>query len=124
LKKIKTFKIYKHPVFGYQAVKVGFSWPGLFFSGIWLLLKRLWWHALAFFLISFVLSFVETGFEQQDNIAGMVLVLWLQIGMYIFVGVKGNEWNEANLRKRGFDLVDTVQAETPGAAIGKVSGVQ
>jgi hypothetical protein len=123
LKKIKTFKIYKHPVFGYQAVKVGFSWPGLFFSGIWLLLKRLWWYALAFFLISFVLSFMETGFEQQENIAGIVLVLWLQIGMYIFVGVKGNEWNEANLRKRGFDMVDTVQAETPHAAIGKVSGI-
>jgi hypothetical protein len=123
LKKIKTFKIFQHPVFGYQAVKVGFSWPGLFFSGIWLLLKRLWWHALVFFLISFLLSFMEAGFEQEENITGLVLVLWLQIGMYILVGVKGNEWNENGLRKRGFVLVDTVQAETPGAAIGKVSGV-
>lgn len=76
-----------------------------------------------FFLISFLLSFMEAGFEQEENITGLVLVLWLQIGMYILVGVKGNEWNENGLRKRGFVLVDTVQAETPGAAIGKVSGV-
>jgi len=123
LKKIKTFKIFRHPVIGYQAVKVGFSWPGLFFSGIWLLLKRLWWHALVFFLISFLLSFMETGFEKEENIAGMVLVLWLQIGMYIFVGVKGNEWSENNLRKRGFELLDTVQAETTVAAIGKITRV-
>lgn len=55
--------------------------------------------------------------------AGMVLVLWLEIGLYIFVGAKGNEWRAANLQKRGFALIDTVQAETPGAAIAKIAGV-
>ena len=52
--------------------------------------------------------------------AGMVLVLWLEIGIYIFVGAKGNEWRVINLQKRGFELIDTVQAETPDAAIGKI----
>lgn len=70
-----------------------------------------------------MLSFMETGFEKEENIAGVVLVLWLQIGMYIFVGVKGNEWNENNLRRRGFEFVGTEQAETPDAAIGKISRV-
>ncbi len=102
-------------------MKVGFSWPGLFFSGIWLLLKRLWGHSLVFFSITIMFSLLETGFEKDQNIAGMVLILWLQIGIYIFVGVKGNEWHAANLQKRGFTLVDTVQAESPGAAISKSS---
>jgi len=53
----------------------------------------------------------------------MVLVLWLEIGIYIFVGAKGNEWCAANLQKRGFELIDTVQAETPSAAIGKFTKV-
>jgi hypothetical protein len=118
-KKIKTFKVFKHPTLGYQAVKVGFSWPGLLFSGIWLLLKRLWGYALVFLSITMVLSLVEAGFEKEENVAGMMLMLWLEIGMYIFVGVKGNDWYAASLQKREFELIDTVEAETPGAAIDK-----
>jgi hypothetical protein len=119
IRKIRTFKVFKHPTLGYHAVKVGFSWPGLFFSGIWLLLKRLWGYALVFLSITMVLSFVEAGFEKEENIAGMILTLWLEIGMYIFVGVKGNDWYADSLLKREFELIDTVEAETPGSAIDK-----
>jgi len=101
-------------------VKVGFSWPGLFFSGIWLLVKRLWGHTLLFLSLTLLLSFLEASFEKEESMAGMVLVLWLEIGIYIFVGAKGNEWRVINLQKRGFELIDTVQAETPDAAIGKI----
>ncbi len=100
---------------------MGFSWPGLFFSGIWLLLKRLWGHALIFLSITLALSFIETGLEKEDNIFGMLLILWLEIGLYIIVGVKGNEWYAESLRKRGFELIGIVEAETPGAAIEKYS---
>jgi hypothetical protein len=101
-------------------VKVGFSWPGLFFSGIWLLVKRLWGHTLLFLSLTLLLSFLEASFEKEESMAGMVLVLWLEIGIYIFVGAKGNEWRVINLQKRGFELIDTLQAETPDAAIGKI----
>ena len=101
-------------------MKVGFSWPGLFFSGIWLLVKRLWGHTLLFLSLTLLLSFLEASFEKEESMAGMVLVLWLEIGIYIFVGAKGNEWRVINLQKRGFELIDTVQAETPDAAIGKI----
>jgi Protein of unknown function (DUF2628) len=104
-------------------VKVGFSWQGLFFSGIWLLVKKLWRHAFVFLSLSLLLSFMEAGFEQEKSIAGMVLVLWLEIGLYIFVGVKGNQWWATNLQKRGFELIDTVQAETPSSAIEKIARV-
>jgi hypothetical protein len=102
---------------------VGFSWPGLFFSGIWLLLKQLWGYAFVFLSITLLLSFVEAGFEKEESIAGMVLVFWLEIGIYIFVGSKGNEWRSDNLQKRGFKLIDIVQAEIPSAAIRKVSTI-
>ncbi len=120
---MKTFKVFKHTTLGYQAVKIGFSWPGLFFSGIWLLVKRLWGYAFVFLSIAILLSFMEAAFEKEESIAGMVLVLWLEIGVYIFVGAKGNEWRVTNLQKRGFELIDTVQAETPDVAIKKIDKI-
>lgn len=119
IQKNRTFKVFRHPVSGYQAVKVGFSWPGLFFSGIWLLLKRLWWHAAVFLSITVLLSFIEAGFKKEDNMAGMILILWLEIGLYIIVGVKGNEWFANSLQKREFELVGIVEAKSPSAAIEK-----
>ena len=55
--------------------------------------------------------------------AGKVLIIWLEIGLYIFVGAKGNEWCATNLLKREFELMETVQAETPSAAIAKIARV-
>jgi len=104
-------------------VKVGFSWPGLFFSGVWLLVKRLWGYAFAFLSLTLLLSFLEVSFEQEENMAGKVLIIWLEIGLYIFVGAKGNEWCATNLLKREFELMETVQAETPSAAIAKIARV-
>ncbi len=118
---IKTFKVFKHSTLGYRAVKVGFSWPGLFFSGIWLLVKRLWGHALVFLSLTLLLSFLEVSFEQEENTAGRVLIIWLEIGLYIFVGSKGNEWSAVNLEKRGFEFIETVEAETPSAAIARIA---
>jgi len=46
--RVKTFNIYHHPIHGYEAVKVGFSWPAFFFAFIWMLLKRLWLHAAVY----------------------------------------------------------------------------
>ncbi len=122
MKKIKTFKVFRHPVHGYQAVKSGFSWPGFLFTGVWLIYKRLWWLAATFFLISVLLVLVESGFEQKENTAGVFFAIWVQLGVYILVGFKGNEWQVNNLLNRGFQLVDTVQAETPAAAIAKIAG--
>ena len=39
---MKTFKVYEHEIYGYEAVKQGFSWPALFFGFIWALVKKLW----------------------------------------------------------------------------------
>jgi len=38
---MKIYEVYQHPVKGYAAVKIGFSWPGFFFGIIWALIKKL-----------------------------------------------------------------------------------
>jgi hypothetical protein len=42
---MKTFKVFRHPTLGFQAVKEGFSWPGFFFGPIWAFAKKLWGYA-------------------------------------------------------------------------------
>jgi hypothetical protein len=117
---MKTFKVFKHPALGYRAVKAGFSWPGFLFSVIWLLIKKLWKHALIFISCIILLASIEMFF---DNTQTSVMVLLLELGVYIFVGVNCNEWYATDLQERGFELVNTLQAETPKEAIGKIAKV-
>ena len=115
---MKTFKVFKHPTLGYRAVKVGFSWPGFLFSVIWLLIKKFGGHALIVISSIILLTLIEMFF---DNTQTSVMVLLLEFGVYIFVGVNCNEWRVTNLQERGFKLIDTLQADTCNAAIGKIS---
>ena len=39
---MKSYRIFKHPAGHIEAVKQGWSWPGLFFTFIWAFIKRLW----------------------------------------------------------------------------------
>jgi hypothetical protein len=115
---MKMFKVLKHPHLGYRAVKVGFSWPGFLFAVIWILMKRLWVQALIVVSSIVLLSTIEMIF---DNTQTYVMVFLLELGVYIFVGINGNEWHVTNLQEHGFVLIDTLQAETPKAAIGKIT---
>ena len=38
-----TYRIYTHPAHTTEAVKIGWSWPGLFLSLLWVLFQCLWW---------------------------------------------------------------------------------
>lgn len=115
---MKTFEVFKHSTLGFQAVKVGFSWPGFFFSGIWLFVKKLWWHGFAFIGAAILLTILENKFEGG---AGEFLGLLGTAGLSFFIGIKGNEWRETNLQQRGFEIVKTIQTDTADAAIGKTA---
>jgi hypothetical protein len=115
---MKTFRVFKHPALGYQAVKVGFSWPGFLFPAIWLLIKKLWWHALIVISSIILLTFIEMFF---NNAQTSVMVLLVEVGIYVLVGVSGNEWRVIDLQAQSYELIDTLQAETPHAAIGKIA---
>ena len=115
---MKTFKVFKHPSLDYRAVKVGFSWPGFLFSIIWLLTKKLWGHALIVISSVILLTFIEIFF---NNTQTSVMALLIQFGVYILVGVNCNEWRMTNLQVHGFELIDTLQAKTPNAAIVKIA---
>jgi hypothetical protein len=120
---MKTFRVFRHPTLGLQAVKVGFSWPGAIFLGLWLLAKKLWSYAFAVITLSIALEAFEVLSVLQSP--GITLFVFLaQLGIGAYVGFQGNTLLMNDLQKRGFQLIATVQAETPAAARGKINNEQ
>jgi hypothetical protein len=121
---MKTFKVYKHPAKGLEAVKVGFSWPGFLFGVFWMLLKKLWGLSLLWLGIYVVLGLIKTVTNESEESGAQALVYLLLWAGYwalnLIPGFKGNQWREANLAKRGFELVGTAQTATPDAAVAQV----
>lgn len=104
------FNIYEHPSLGLEAVKMGFSFPALLFGIVWILTKKQWDMAMLWVFL-FVVFFNTTSVSWIPPIG--YLFLWL------LPAFTGNTWRENNLSKRGYELLDTINAETPDAAIAK-----
>ena len=123
---MKHFKVYQHPTTGYEAVKVGFSWPAFFFSWIWMLVKKLWGFAGLWFVLYLVLSIIEVATDEAGSEPGLQGIMYLLLAGGYFAlalvpGFKGNEWRGNNLRKKGFEMIQKVEAETPEAATASVA---
>ena len=115
---MKVFTVYKHESKGYEAVKVGFSWPAFFFSFWWMLVKG--------FLFSFVFyaaAYVFTGiysynsdinapFSTNDFFVLIIgLILWLYPGFY------GNSWLNKKYINKGYIGAKVIPATSKEAAI-------
>jgi len=122
---MRTFNVYKHPTQGIEAVKVGFSWPALFFGVIWMLVKKLWGVAGAWVAAYIVLSLIERVTDQSEEDGAQALVyLILAAGyftLWLVPAFKGNRWREENLSSHGYEKSKTVQAETPDAAVAQAA---
>jgi hypothetical protein len=123
---MKTFNVYRHPLRGIEAVKVGFSWPAFFFGFLWLVGKRLWKLAGIWLFVNFVLVVVEAVNNSADPSLAQAMVYLLLATGYFYIWLvpafAGNKWREGNLIKRGFELVRTTRAGTPDAAIALAVG--
>jgi len=118
---MKSFEIYEHPNLGTQAIKLGFSWPAFFFGFWWSLVKKLWLSALLYFIAFLILNTLATGFNLAGQSGPELFVLLLMIGLSIIWGVNGNKWRANNLKKRGFELKQSTQAESDDAALANFS---
>src|SRR5262245_21125547 len=122
---MKTFNVYRHSIQGFEAVKVGFSWPAASAGPIWMLVKHLWGLSVLWIALYLSLSLVETGTDNLEPGGTQTLIyLHLVAGYFalsLIPGFKGNQWREKNLVRRGFEMLGTVQAETPEAAISQMA---
>ena len=126
---MKNYNIYKHPDGKIEAVKQGWSWPAFFFGWIWALIKQLWMVAvliIAYAIISSIViqlmtpsyDYYEYGGEDLSQAFLLQSIsLLIQLGIAIFLGVKGNSLREANLIKRGYECIGNINAVNPDSAI-------
>ena len=59
---MKVFTVYKHESKGYEAVKVGWSWPGFFFGPWWMLVK-----GFLFLFIFYITAYGLTSIYYYDS---------------------------------------------------------
>ena len=123
---MKTFNVYRHPLQGLEAVKVGFSWPAVSAGPIWMLSKQLWGLSALWIALYLSLSLVDPGTDEFEPGGPQGLVYLHLVAGYLALtlipGFIGNRWREKNLVRRGFEMLRRVQAETPEAAISQVAG--
>lgn len=117
---MKKFLLLKHPDNRLEAVKQGFSFPGVLLGGGWLLWHKVW---LAGVLTTVVGVGAYVIFPSPE---GYILGIpyghrfgfadIINIGIQLTVGILGNEWRVSSLRDRGFDEVGEALAATPDGA--------
>jgi len=129
---MKVFQVYEHKVKSNVAVKIGFSWPGLFFGGAWMVIKGFPFRGIFFVIVDFALLFhnlilggnrytelMTPIVGERVFLAGVLLYL-LSIFFILLPGFKGNTWLRKKYPKNGYVLIKSVSAESKQAAIALV----
>lgn len=119
---LRKYKIFRHPNGQLEAVKQGWSWPAFFFSGVWLLVKKIWSLGLIVCFFYLILTVMEAGFAGPEEGAGMAiqfLGILVQLVIGVILGMSGQTLREKNLLSRGFELTKTVAASNPERALSR-----
>jgi len=118
---MKSFNAYCHPMRGFEAVKVGFSWPALFFGFFWMLVKRLWKFAglwlVAYAACSLLGGVAKNLLQGAAQTTANLLVVAAYLALWLVPPFKGNKWLDEDLAGRGYQFLKTVEADTPGDAV-------
>lgn len=113
---MKTYKIFVSPLGQTEAVKQGWSWPGCLFTTIWVLVKKMWGYSCFLWGLVFLWTFLDVAVPEGSDFSKAVN-FGFGFGLPFGVGAIGNTWREKNLLKRGYEYKETVQAQTPEAAL-------
>lgn len=113
---MKTFIVYQYQNAGghLEAVKSGWSWPGFLFHWVWAFVKELNMLGvllLFIYVVVYLLAYV--------NYTVGILAALLQLGVSIWVGVKGNKQREQKLVNEGHVKVGTIEASSERVAVRK-----
>lgn len=84
-----------------------FSWMALAFGGFWLLAKRLWLPTFILALVWIALIYARIRFGLAD---GALLLSWAAIAL--FLGFEGSNLVARKLARKGWRLVDVVEARS------------
>ena len=120
---MSSYKVFKHPEKGFEAVKFGFAWFAPF-NPIWPLFRGLWMLFISYIFVILIITSIDYtfyGFEGYIDIANaddlQLIFLIVQIIIFISPGFKGNEWTAINLQKKGYIFDYSIEANSKKEAL-------
>ncbi len=117
---MRVYKVYRHPVRDYRAVKLGFSWPAFFFDYLWALFKGLWGRFLLLLGLDLLLVVGVMWIAGGAGDGAVVLVIVGELIIAFWRGSRGNTWRGTALIHRGFVPVGNVRAGSANLAVAEV----
>ena len=120
---MSSYKIFKHPEKGFEAVKSGFAWLAPF-NPIWPLFRGLWALFITYIFFILVLASIDAqiyglvdfiDISNANNLQWILLII--QIVIFASPGFKGNEWTATNLQKKGYIFDCSIEANNKKEAL-------
>ena len=124
---MSSYKVFKHPVEGFKAVKSGFAWLAPF-NPVWPLFRGLWMLFITYIFVILVLTSIDAliyGLNDFIDISNANNLQWIfliiQFIIFVSPGFKGNEWTANNLQKKGYVFDCSIDAKNKTEALIKVN---
>ena len=120
---MSSYKVFKHPEKGFEAVKSGFAWLAPF-NPIWPLFRGLWALFITYIFFILVLASIDAqiyglvdfiDISNANNLQWILLII--QIVIFASPGFKGNEWTATNLQKKGYIFDCSIEANNKKEAL-------
>tara|TARA_B110000902_G_scaffold217460_1_gene250731 strand:+ start:479 stop:865 length:387 start_codon:yes stop_codon:yes gene_type:complete len=120
---MSSYKVFKHPEKGFEAVKSGFAWLAPF-NPIWPLFRGLWALFITYIFFILVLASIDAqiygpvdfiDITNANNLQWILLII--QIVIFASPGFKGNEWTATNLQKKGYIFDCSIEANNKDEAL-------
>ena len=124
---MSSYKVFKHPEKGFEAVKSGFAWFAPF-NPVWPLFRGLWALFITYIFFILVLASIDAqiyglvdfiDITNANNLQWILLII--QIVIFASPGFKGNEWTAKNLQKKGYIFDCSIEANNKKEALTFVS---
>ena len=120
---MSSYKVFKHPLKGFEAVKSGFAWLAPF-NPIWPLFRGLWMLFITYIFVILVLTSIDALIYGPDDFIDISnannlqwIFLIIQFIIFISPGFKGNEWTANNLQKKGYVFDCSIDAKNKTEAL-------
>ena len=120
---MSSYKVFKHPEKGFEAVKSGFAWLAPF-NPVWPLFRGLWMLFMTYIFFILVLASIDVqiyGLVDFIDITNANNLQWIflivQIVIFASPGFKGNEWTAKNLQKNGYIFDCSIEAKNKNEAL-------
>ena len=120
---MSSYKVFKHPIEGFEAVKSGFAWLAPF-NPVWPLFRGLYMLFITYIFVILVLTSIDAqiyGLDDFIDISNANNLQWIfliiQFIIFVSPGFKGNEWTANNLQKKGYVFDCSIDAKNKTEAL-------